>query len=132
MEHMSRFVSALGPDREPGDPEVKYHHSTTEFSNAWDQSALLQSSLGSGLATVIYRLSYDPAKDKFFSWRQDDQGRETKDSADPTNEALAYEIYSAPSSLLLTSDGQRSLNKRVDQIATHSQTMKPGNAGPPR
>jgi hypothetical protein len=129
---MSRFVSALGPDVEPGEPDVKYHRSAPNYPEALILSQVVRKDLGESQTSVIYRLSYDPTEDAFFSWRQPDgslQGDE-KNPKDNTESALAYEIFSAPMSLLDSEGGQRLLSEQVYLIATHSQ-RPPGNAGPP-
>src|SRR3954469_13653730 len=117
---MSRFISALGPDLEPEDPRVKYWRSTRTFSDALTESEQILLSLDrTDLTTAIYRLSYDPAKDLFFSWRQTDAERlgTQIDPADSTTTHLAYEIYTAPASLLLSAEGQRIVNQEIDKIA---------------
>ena len=126
---MSRFVSALGPS--PG-PDVRYHRSAPDYKEALKLSQLVQEDLGPSQTSVIYRLSYDPEEDRFFSWRQSAGSLlgDEKNEEDKTQSALAYEIFSTPKSLLDSKEGQRLLNQQVDLIATHSQ-RPPGNAGPP-
>lgn len=130
---MSRFVSALGPDVEPGEPDVRYHRSAPNYPEALNLSQVVRKKLGKSQTSVIYRLSYDPKEDLFFSWRQSDGSLngDEKNPKDNTKSALAYEIFSAPKSLLESEDGQRLLNEQVKLIATHSQRPPPGNAGPP-
>jgi hypothetical protein len=125
---MDRFVSALGPNKLPKGPNVKYLQSSVDYWDALKKSKLVP--LDEGLTTVIYRLSYDPDEDEFFSWRQDDEnycGNE-KNPKDPTDKALAYEIFTAPQALL--DADKTTLNKQIDLIANRSQLDRPGPAGP--
>jgi len=131
---MERFVSALGPDL-PGEPDVRYRKSTRTFSEALEARVKQEDKLrGTAFTTVIYRLSYDSAKDKFYSWRQTlleerYEGNEKGDAQEP-DVALAYEIFTAPLSSL--DGGGAELSKQINLIATHSQIDKPTNAGPPK
>jgi hypothetical protein len=131
---MERFVSALGPDVPPPKGyDVKYRQSTKTFAEAQTVSAAIRDHelRGTDLTTVIYRLSYDNDKgaDKFFPFRQTDEelGGRQKSEFDNSSDAVAFEIYTAPASLL--SDAA-TLDEQVDLIATHSQTREPGTAGP--
>src|SRR4051812_34835461 len=123
---MERFVSALGLNTSTID-NVKYLRSFVDYKDAWDSSESLRPD---GLRTLIYRLSYDPDDDRFFSWRQDDQTKAgtEKDPEDPTNTALAYELFAAPEAL--TQGDKTTLNDRIDLIAKRSQMDRPGPAGP--
>ena len=129
---MSRFVSAAGPDEESG---VRFASSARSFEEAKRKSDAIRSRPGAAnLTTVIYRLSYDPNKDEFHSWRQTEEkssGTE-KDPDDNTKVALAYEIFTVPEQLLRSDAGQRVINAQIDLIATHSQMDRPGKAGPPK
>src|SRR6187551_175247 len=100
---MDRFVSALGPDQKPVGPDVRYHQSTPTYLAAFAAKQSLERTQFADepdYEIVIYRVSYDGVR--FYSSRQVDeknQGNEKHVSEPEGLEAIAFDLFSAPTSL---------------------------------